>query len=370
MFVCKWDKDKKKTWSGTPYSLREALSAYFDIVDCEIQLNFFQKVIAKLFSFRIYRGKLISLSYIFNPYYMNLLRKKAKKGIKKFSGKHVLEIGDYFSDNSHNISVYQDLCIDYVLFLQKNNPEIYEVCGHFYPSNILIDRNRKQVEFYKNCDHIFVMGKWLEDFLMDRYHEKITYVGAGYNAGYNNYQVDLTKKQKNKFLFVGRDFIRKGGDIVLEAFRKAKKKRVDLELYIAGNSDVCEEEGVKVLGDIPNDKIGYYYNLCDVLCMPSRFEAFGIVFVEALYFGLPVIAADAFEMQAIVQDGQNGLLLKDYNADELSELMLEIFEREDIFENVIRDRNKVVSNYSWASVAQKMYKKLKEDGSQIKREEL
>ena len=360
LFVCKWDKDKKRTWSGTPYSLRESLKKFYDIVDCEIQLNFFQKVIAKLLSYRIHHGKIISLSYIFNPYYMKVLRRKAKKAINKFDGKFVLEIGDYYADDFHNISVYQDLSISYILHLRDNLPEIYKYCGHVYPKKYLNKRNNKQLEFYEKCDNIFVMGKWLEDFLSGNYQEKLSYIGAGYNArGTDTSPIELTQKSRNKILFVGRDFVRKGGDIVLSAFEKARAVKPDLELFIAGVDNISMNiDGVTVLGDVPNSELWRYYNKCDVLCVPSRFEAFGIVFVEALHFGLPVLASDAFEMREIVHDGENGYLLKNSDADELSVLMLKVLDNEKIFENVLNSRDDLDNKYSWDSVARRIWERL------------
>lgn len=356
LFVCKWDNDKKKTWSGTPYSLRESLKQYFQVIDCEIQLNLFQKVIAKILSYRFNSGKIISLSYIFNPYYMRVLRRKAKKAISKFDGKYVLQIGDYYADGSHNISVYQDLSVSYILYLRNNLYDLYKFCGHVYPEKYLIKRYKAQAEFYNKCDNIFVMGKWLENFLSNEYREKLKYIGAGYNAGdKGKFPIDFTKKKRNKILFVGRDFLRKGGDIVLKAFEKAKTIKSDLELYIAGIDAIPENiEGVTVLGDVPNSELGHYYNMCDVLCVPSRFEAFGIVFVEALHFGLPVLTADAYEMREIVHDGENGYLLKNYDANELSELIIKIFDNEQIFKNVLKNRENLDKTYSWDSVAQKI----------------
>lgn len=365
LYICKWDKEKRKTWSGTPYSLRESLMKYFEIVDCDIQLGFFKRVIAKLLSYHIYKGKIVSHSYIFNRYYMNQLRKKAKKAIKKFDGKYVLEIGDFYTDQNHIYSVYQDLSVGYLLHLQKNFPETYSYCGHVYPRKVLEKRNKYQIKFYENCDNIFVMGKWLENFLKQDYEKKVHYVGAGYNAG-NREQIEMPQKSRNKILFVGRDFERKGGDIVLEAYELAKVFKPDLQLYIAGPTDLActhgklrEGGGVYFLGDVPNEKLGYYYNLCDVFCVPSRFEAFGIVFVEALHFGLPVIAANNFEMKEIVRDGENGLLLTSYNAEELSKLFLKIFDSEEIFAQAQKSEQ-LSKEYSWDVVAERMFKKITE----------
>ena len=50
--------------------------------------------------------------------------------------------------------------------------------------------------------------------------------------------------------------------------------------------------------------------MCDVFCMPSYFEAYGLVFVEALTFGLPCIGRNCYEMPYFIEEGKTGLLRK------------------------------------------------------------
>lgn len=351
LFICKWDKCKENTWSGVPLNLMNALSNHFNVIDGAIELGFIQKVIAKLCSLRIMNGKIISLSYIFNPYYMWCLRRRAKKLISRYNGELILEIGDYYADSNknHSISVYQDLNIDYILYLAKNLPETYNYCGHKYSLNVLTNRNKLQKDFYLNCDHIFTMGGWLKKFMND---DKAVCVGAGFNS--NGKSISYNKKCGNKILFVGRDFYRKGGDLVVEAFIKAKKIKKDLELYIISNDINISHDGIFCVNEVPTSKLIDYYNLCDVFCMPSRFEAFGIVFAEALHYGLPCIAANRFSMCEMIEDGKSGILINEYNVDELAEAMITIFNRKDIFEYTKNNIKNIDEKYSWNEVASKM----------------
>ena len=68
-------------------------------------------------------------------------------------------------------------------------------------------------------------------------------------------------------------------------------------------------EKLSRLGNLPADKVQYYYNICDVFVLPSRFEAFGIVFVEALCYGLPCIGRNLMEMPNLIQNNETGLLI-------------------------------------------------------------
>ena len=182
---------------------------------------------------------------------------------------------------------------------------------------------------------------------------KIHTVGAGINIDYK--KIDDTKKQGNKILFVGRDFERKNGNLVIEAFKLAKKIRNELELYIVGPKLNVQIDGIHWVGDISYKDLPYYFNLCDIFCMPSKFEAYGIAFLEALIYGLPCIGRDAFEMPFFIEDGKTGYLLKHENANELAELVLDLLDNDNIKQNVKDKRDYYIKEYSWDAVAKRMY---------------
>ena len=79
-----------------------------------------------------------------------------------------------------------------------------------------------------------------------------------------------------------------------------REKEVVLDLIL---------EKLSRLGNLPADKVQYYYNICDVFVLPSRFEAFGIVFVEALCCGLPCIGRNLMEKPNLIQNNETGLLI-------------------------------------------------------------
>jgi glycosyltransferase involved in cell wall biosynthesis len=102
-----------------------------------------------------------------------------------------------------------------------------------------------------------------------------------------------------KLLFVGREWYRKGGDIAVEAASEIERMGVPVELHVAG----CKAEGalpafVKSHGtlrkDVPEeaDELRTLFESSDFFILPTRAEAFGIVFAESAVFGLPVMASD------------------------------------------------------------------------------
>ena len=122
-----------------------------------------------------------------------------------------------------------------------------------------------------------------------------------------------------------------------------------------------KDENLIFLGDIDSDELSQYYNMCDIFCMPSRFEAYGLVFIEALVYGLPCIGRNAFAMKEFIQDGQNGYLIDDDNANILASKILDLLTNDAIKENVVSKKAYYISEYSWDTVANRLIEVIKND---------
>ena len=99
--------------------------------------------------------------------------------------------------------------------------------------------------------------------------------------------------------------------------------------------------------------------------MPSKFEAYGLVFAEALIYGLPVIGRDAFSMLDFVNGDENGYLLKYDSPEELAMLMESAILNDELRKRVISNREKYIEQYSWKSVAKRMLDVMRQDGYDI-----
>lgn len=115
------------------------------------------------------------------------------------------------------------------------------------------------------------------------------------------------------------------------------------------------DEGIHLLGNLPYCELPQYLNLCDVFCMPSKFEAYGLVFPEALTFGLPCIGRNAYEMPYFIEEGETGYLLKQENAEELADLMDKTLSSKQLATNVCERRDFYLKEYSWDTVARRIY---------------
>lgn len=102
------------------------------------------------------------------------------------------------------------------------------------------------------------------------------------------------------FLYVGRLEAHKGVDDLLEAFRRLRAERTDVELLVVGDgslrerlqADAMSVAGVRIAGRLQDGALLDAYALADVFVLPSRFEPWGLVVNESMAAGLPVIVSD------------------------------------------------------------------------------
>jgi hypothetical protein len=113
-----------------------------------------------------------------------------------------------------------------------------------------------------------------------------------------------------RILFVGADFQRKGGDLLLDWFDH--QTWGDLELHLVTRESVGRRPGVTVHpGVLPNSpELIRLYQESDVFVLPSLGECFGIATIEAMAAGLPVIVSDAGGTADIVEHGENGFITR------------------------------------------------------------
>lgn len=360
LYAVEWNKkDKSKTWSGTGYSLYRALCERAEVEDINTSLNTVEKLICSLSQIQFENGRIIREKRKFNKLKVIMQEKRL---LRKLNGYDLplIQIGD-FQRKYKNQYIYQDLSVDSIIECRNINPEVYKYAPFIKSSkNLFKWRSDFQKEVYDNCKGVFTMSHWLKDYLIKHTGlpaEKVHYIGAGINLDIN--RITNEKRYGNKILFVGRDFYRKGGDLVVKAFQNLQSEMPEAELYVAGPKTKPKEidenaQGIFFLGDISYEDLSRYFNKCDIFCMPSRFEPFGLVYIEALVYGMPCIVNNAFAMKEVIKDGFNGYLISNDDVNDLTKKMKCLLGNEDIKRNILNNRENYIKEYSWDTVAQRV----------------
>ena len=257
--------------------------------------------------------------------------------------------------------MFIDESLDHVLYMYHNQPDVLAKSNY---ANVnlkhLTERCKHQNEYLNKCAGVFTLCHWLVKDLVERTGipaEKVHYGGSGINVDFD--KIDESDKKGNKILFVGKDFERKGGYHVVEAFKQLRKKMPEAELYVAGpKTNPIKEDipGYHYLGLCNRSELNNLYNKCDVFAMPSYFEAFGIVFVEALTFGLPCLVRNCQDMPYVVEHGKTGLVIDHDDVYQTSEYLYNLLTDETFKSNVKKNRAYYRDYYSWETVAKRIHK--------------
>lgn len=155
-------------------------------------------------------------------------------------------------------------------------------------------------------------------------------------------------------LFVGRHDRQKGLDVLLSAMDQFRSKKV--RLYVAGAGVVSRPtmqenaDNVFWLGWLTGDELLAHYRACDAVVVPSRWEGFGLVAIEAMAASKAVIAARTGALSEIVDDARTGRLFGMGDSRELVEV-LSSTDREELIRWGDAGRRKYVEKYDVTRVS-------------------
>ena len=164
----------------------------------------------------------------------------------------------------------------------------------------------------------------VNDYSCDRSKVKCIYY-APYNESNPGTQND-NKYSTQNILFVGIDWERKGGPILLRAFRRIVSEYPEAKLTIVGCTPDINSPNVDVVGKISKEQLTEHYENASIFCLPTVKEHAGIVFTEAMRYRLPVIGTKIGAIPEYVDEGENGYLVDANSIDQLTDALVKLLE--------------------------------------------
>jgi len=216
---------------------------------------------------------------------------------------------------------------------------------------------------YAQMAGIFVMSSWLgESFIADFGvpRDKVHVVGAGVNL-----EALPTVPDRDfsvpRFLIVGRDFERKGGRYLLDAFELVRRQVPNAELIVVGPDPQPAVPGVTFAGFLDKSDPAHRARLDDIFrsatafVLPSIYEPFGVALAEAMAYGLPCVAVDRCAMPEIVLDGVTGWIAQPEDAASLAQAMLDVAHSPSAASSMgMKGRAHVEERFTWDRVAERI----------------
>ncbi len=138
-----------------------------------------------------------------------------------------------------------------------------------------------------------------------------------------------------------------GGGETLFDYKEYRKEFFD-EMQDLG---LKQDEDIFVLGNIPDDMISDLYRAGDVFMFPSIKEGWGLVVLEAMASGLPVIASEIEPLTEFLVDGNNSLLVSPMDYKTFSECLINIIEDEELGTRLENEGKATAGMYSWEATA-------------------
>jgi len=216
-----------------------------------------------------------------------------------------------------------------------------------------------------------------ESRFLGEYRDKIVAIPNGINV--EDFNIPLSKEEcrrklglpldKDIILFVGSLTPYKGPEVLVKAMQKIAKEVPDTELVFVGSGKMRDELGklaekigiknnLKFTGFVKERLKPLYYKAADIFVLPSIMstESFGIVNLEAMACGVPIVASEIGGVPDVVKDGENGLLVPPRDPNALADAIIYLLENEDVRRKMGERGKEMVRDYTWERIAEKTEK--------------
>lgn len=363
------------TWSGSGYYIAQSLK------NKSLLLAYIGPLREK-YSL-LFKGKQYLYNRLFNKRYLRdreplILKDYAHQVSRRLSG---INIDIVFSPGTIPIAYLE--CDQPIVFWTDAT---FAGMINFYPnwSNLckgtIKNGNAMERSALNRCRLAIYSSEWAAQTAVDYYkidRSKVKVVPYGANIECNRSFDDIRKivnarpSNKCKLLFLGVDWLRKGGDIALEIAKELNKSGLETELTIVGCQPAIDEpmpNFVRSLGFISKSKERGLNKIISLLAeshfliLPSRAEAFGIVFCEANSFGVPCLSTNVGGIPTVIKDGLNGKTFsKDANITEYCTYISNLFSNYSQYKNLaLSSFNEYQFRLNWSVTGQTVKKLLVE----------
>jgi glycosyltransferase involved in cell wall biosynthesis len=349
---------------GDLYFLR-ALARIHDVRSLEIKLSRFNFLRDRMRAFSPYPNPYERFPGSFFPNNKNTwsFMKRTQiceRKIEKMTWRPdiVLQLGLYLSPTTRK-NAFPYTC--YVDSTSKVSEREYPPWGETYSSKT--DKTNwmnLQQNLFSRASKIFTMSEYARKSVIEDFHVHADKVAAVYAGPNLDRLPSFEKNVSNKMiLFVGKDFRRKGGITLFRAFKEVKRRVGDAKLFIVGSRPEISSPGITVKGFVKKEELTYLYRNASVFVMPSIYEPFGHVFLEAMAYKTPCIGSNKDAMPEIIEDGKSGFTIPLHDHRQLSEKIVYLLEDENLIRSMGEEgRRRIERSFNWDAVARRITEKL------------
>ena len=372
LLLSEGNAEARDSWSGSSKSIVDALRAAGQTVaTADVDLYGMRRLLVAALTFASERQRWRMRFRLGGIPYRFRSRNAADRIRRATSPADViLQIGATFEPARHGSVPYALICDSNIHLARHGASTGYSEAVSLTPTE-LRDITAREAAIYKQAAAIFTLSErtrrsFIEDFGIAGDRVRAVYGGPNFDPEALQLKAQSPASRPPTILFVGRQFERKGGDTLLAAFRKVRDAIPDARLVIVGPDDLrFDDPGVVSEGFIDKattagwERLVQLYGEADVFCLPTRFEAFGVAYIEAMHFGLPCIGTNVWAVPELIADAQTGYLVSPDDVDALAKkLILLLRDRELARRMGNAGRQRARTLFTWSRAAERIIESL------------
>lgn len=371
LFLCQGNAEARDSWSGVNWSiLRHLRDAGHTVIPADVEISGLPRMAVAMSTLSRSRRRWW-VRYHLGESGFRARSRRAARWIEEEGHRAdvILQVGATFQippDCRIPVAMY---CDGNIAMANDGADTGFSDAAFLTPEEIQEIRGREE-RVYRRAGLIFTMShrlrrSFIQDFQLPP--GRLATVHCGPNVALDDARPSEGQRlpaDPPSVLFVGRDFHRKGGDLLLEAFHQVRRSVPGARLTIVGPGPAEPTnlpEWAEVLGYLDRNtpegsrRMDAAYRNATLFCLPTRFEPFGTSFVEAMLYGLPCVGPDAWAVPEIIDPEGTGLLVPPEDPEALAQGLISLLtDPARCREMGAAGRERVLAWFSWEAIAGRM----------------
>ena len=292
---------------------------------------------------------------------------RVRRGLRRLDVDAVVGVADIETIADVPTFLFQDANFSVV---QAHNDLLVEHAPALvnFPAGRLDELVAEQRAAYASAAGVLSFSQWFADWLVERDgvpRERVHVVGGGVDGLPAKRDLQARGPGGTKVLFIGREFFRKGGELVVSAIEQLRASGSgDFTLTIVGPAtwpfSTPVPDWVDFRGEVPASEARQMWADHDILALPTWYEPYGKVFLEARAAGMPALGRAAYCLPELVPASAGRLIPPAGGAETVAENLLAISKDHDLFTSAAAGSDAVRTNGTWANVAGRTVSRIQE----------
>jgi len=221
-----------------------------------------------------------------------------------------------------------------------------------------------EIKNYNDCDYISIPSKFVKDSFFKKKIPISKLIENAYGTDLTKFSNKNVKKfQKFTLLSVGYASVQKGFHHILNAHDLIKGDFIHIHVGTVENvfkNKLSKYKNLIVYESVNQTKLSEYYNMADIFILPSIQDGFGMVILEAMACGTPIIASKNTGASSIDSSKRFGYILKTNNSREISEIVNDLIRNPYKLNLMSENCQKIISKggYTWYDYGKRYYQNL------------